>query len=396
MEPRPGKRRVCPSNPSQRVFTSMLLDELAEIGAPKDQITQLNDSSLLIHFPAIKGCEEAPHIAFAAHVDTYFGCLGNANPVIHEYNGGDIELPEDGTIIPASDLKGLEGGRIISSSGSTLLGADNKAGVAALMSLIENIVHGLKHGPLTIWMCTDEEIGQIGVKFLPKGTAEGWDFFWTVDGEHLNIVDVGCFYGARFKVEFRGNDAHPGVLGHSIKPAHYATARFIDRLGDGPSPWTTKDEESFIYVPVMPECTAGKSTLCVYPRTFRQEEFNDIGTTIGRVAKEAAERYGVTATVGKAEMLYVSIEAAINANKHLLQPGIDALREFGIEPELRRIRAGTDGAMLNMTYPHIPAPNLGTGARNLHGVREFLVVEEFELVPNVLRDMVERYSNMKK
>lgn len=392
----PGVEPTHPSSPGQVILAEEVKVELMSLGVPKDNFVQLRDGSFLVQFPATEGCEKAPHIVLAAHVDTYFGCPGKANPILHEYEGGDLALPNDDVVIPEADLKGLGGKLIITADGTSLLGGDDKAGVAAIVTFVEDMLErNIPHGPLTIWICTDEEIGEVGVAFLPPGTAEQWDFFWTVDGEKLKVVDIGCFYGAGVDVEFLGNDTHPGVSGQSLKPAHYAACRFVVKLGDEvPTPWQTSGEESFIYVPALPAGTASKSLIKVFPRTFRQEEIPEMRETIRRVAEEAAEHYGVKTVVSEAKVLYVSTEVAIDANRQLLEPGLDALRTFGVEPELHRVRAGTDGAMLNMTYPKIPAPNLGAGARNLHGVREFLVANELELVPDILTDMIRRYAVM--
>ncbi|MFA5126806.1 MAG: M20/M25/M40 family metallo-hydrolase [Patescibacteria group bacterium] len=393
----PGEELPHPSSPEQVVLIDLLLSELSDMGVPSNWTRKLEDASFLIEIPATEGHENAPHVVLAAHVDTYFGCPGGANPIIHEYQGGDIALPNDNVVIPASDLAGLEGKGIITADGTTLLGGDDKCGVAAIMTFIESMLaHNLPHGPLTIWICTDEEVGEVGVKFLPSGTAEKWDFFWTVDGERLEVVDIGCFYGSSVDVEFIGNDSHPGVSGHSLKPAHYAACRFVDQLGLAPTPWRTSGEESFIYVPSLPACTAGKSTIKVFPRTFRQEEIPEMRETIRLVAEEAASHYGVQAVVSEAKILYVSTEVAIDQNRHLLQPGLDAIRKFWVEPKLHRVRAGTDGAMLNMTYPKIPSPNMGAGARNLHGVREFVVREELQLVPEIISEMIGIYATMSR
>lgn len=396
VQPTPEKEQTHPSSYGQLALIDMLLAELLEMGVPGCFVQKLGDGSVLVSFPPTEGYEKAPHVVLAAHVDTYFGCPGGAMPQLHKYQGGDLRLPNNDVVIPASDLAGLEGKRIITADGTTLLGGDDKAGVAAIMTFIKSMLTcNYEHGPLTVWFCTDEEIGEVGVKFLRAGIAEKWDFLWTVDGEQIGVVDIGCFYGAKVEVEFRGNDSHPGVSGHSLKPAHYAAARFIDKLGDVPTPWRTSGEESFIYVPALPAGTASKTLVTIYPRTFRQEEFPDMQTTIKAVAEEAASRYDVKVIVSETQMMYVSTEVAIDANRHLLQPGLDALKRHGIDAKLHRVRAGTDGAMLNMTYPNIPAPNLGTGGRNLHGVREFVVVDELELLPHILGDMILRYADMK-
>lgn len=395
VQPIPGQGQSRPSNPNQKVLINKLLAELLEMGVPRDWITQLRDGSFLVDFPPTEDHEDAPHVVFASHVDTYFGYPGNAEPRIYVYQGGDLHLPKNDVAIPASDLDGLAGKRIIASDGATLLGGDDKAGVAEIMTFIESMLRcDYAHGPLTVWFCTDEEIGDVGIGFLPKELADKWDIFWSVDGQEIGVV-IGCIYAAKVDVDFRGDDTHPGA-GYLLKPAHYAASRFIDKLGDVPTPWTTKNDESFIYVPTLPVGTAGKTTITAGLRTFRKEELPDLVAIIKRVAEGAASRYGVTAVVHEIKVLYVPTEIAINANRYLLQPGLDALTAFGMNATPHRVRAGSDGAMLNVTYPKIPAPNLGTGGRNLHSVREFVVVDELELVPLILRDMTLRYAEMKR
>lgn len=389
-----GVESTHPSSPGQLVLLALLKEELLEMGVKPDWIHQLEDGSVLITLPATEGNENAPHAVFAAHVDTHPDSPGGADPQTYVYMGGDIQLLKNGVIIPASDLVGFEGQLLITTDGSTLLGADDKAGVAAIMEMIEVIVANFRHGPVTIWFCVDEETGQVGVSYLPSGVAEQWDMFVTADGIELNTVDIGCFNGAKTEVKFTGNDAHPGIAGSSINPAHYAACRFVDKLGEVPTPWATKGEESFLYVPSLSAGTASMTTVPVLPRTFSLEEIPEMMATIERLAQEAADRYGVKVVVGEPEVLYVSTELAIKANPQLVQPCMESLKDFKIMPVLRRVRAGTDGAMLNMTFPHIPAPNMGTGARNIHGVREFLVVDELETLPGVLISMVDRYSNM--
>lgn len=390
-----GVEPIHPSCPNQLLLAGELKAELGEMGVSLGQIRNLDDGSFLVHFPATEGSKRAPHVVCAAHLDTYFGCPGGANPIIHEYAGGDIVLPNNDVVIPASYLMGLEGKRIITADGTTLLGGDDKDGVAALMTLIQKIIErGHGHGPFTVWFCTDEEIGEVGFQFLPEGLANTWDIFWTIDGEALDTIHTGCFYGGEVNVEFIGHDAHPGVEGHNLKPAHHAACRFISNIAEGPSPCTSKGDESFIYVPELKEATAGKTIVKCIPRTFNPNEFEGMREYIGQLAQESADRYGVKVVVSPLTVTYVSTEVAIEANRHLTFPGHEALRKFGIRPKLERVRAGTDGAMLNKAYPNIPAPNFGTGARHLHGVHEFVVADELELIPDILFDMLKRYALM--
>ena len=393
-----GVDPIHPSSPGQTALINKLADELDKMGVSAEQIKMLGDGSMLVNFPPHRGFEGSAHAVFVAHVDTSPECAGGANPLVRQYTGGDIALPTNNKVIPASDLAGLEGKTIITSDGSTLLGADDKAGVASLMVLIQMMLtNNLPHGEITFWFCVDEEIGEVGTDFLPEDIAKGWSVLWTVDGSELNLVDIGCFYGTSIKVEFNGRGGHPGEGGAEIKPAHYAASRFISGLGDvndALKPWTSKGQESFVYVPTLPKGTAEQTTVNVIPRTFRQEEVPELAGIIKRVAEDAADHYGVQVVVGETKVTYVSNEVAISANRRMLEVGLSALKDFGITPQEQYVRGGTDGAMFNVKYPKIPAPNLGNGGRNFHKPTEFLVMEELAAVPHILVNMVARFADM--
>lgn len=392
----PGVKEIHPSSPGQRIFADQLIAELLEIGVPKEWITQLKDASALIQFPATHGYENTPHVCYVAHVDTSPSYPGAAKPIIHNYTSGDIVLPNGGVVIPAADLKGLEGKTIITTDGTTLLGGDDKAGVAAIMTFIKHILtNHVPHGPISVWFCTDEEIGELGVKFLPPGVAEKWDILLTVDGKNVDLVTTSCFFGISIEVTFTGNDAHPGEYGKDLKAAHYAACRLVDKLGDGPTPMSMKTRrDPFLYVAELPTGSAGKSIVSVNLRTFNRKEIRGLRALVKKAAEEAANKYKVGVKVKRMKIEYSSTEVAITNNQELCQPIFDALKELGIDPKLYSVRGGTDGAMWNRKFPHIPAPDIGTGARNLHSLREFVVVDELLLIPWILLNICQRFAKM--
>lgn len=385
----PGEEEQHPSSPGQTELANIVFQDLRDVGVPEGQITRLGDQSLLVYLPPTEGCEDKPVAAFAAHFDTYPASSGKVNPIIHEaYAGGDIVLPNDGVVIPAADLAGFEGSQIVTGDGTSLLGGDDKAGVAGLVEAVSRIIgENLPHGPIYIWFCVDEEVGKIGTDFLPEGVPDTWNIFLTVDGKGVDTVDIGCFNGAEATFTFIGNDAHPGIDGPKLKPAHFAAARFISEIGFLRCPWDpASPDDSFYYAFFLGEPTPAKAVVQCVPRSFIRKEFDEIGDALRDAAKQAADDFGVTLEGGELKVLYVSTEEAIGANDRLMDVVFTAVSANGYPLVKERVRAGTDGAMLNMKYPHIPAPNIGTGARNLHGVREFLVVQEFEtLVPTLLR-----------
>lgn len=386
-----GVESTKPSSEGQLMLGAMIRAELGTMGLADGQLTTFKNGSFLVHFPASLGREEAPHVVFAAHLDTYFGVPGDAKPIVHEYKGGDIVLPKEGVIIPAADLAGLEGKRIVTSDGTTLLGADDKAGVASLVTTIQLLIESLiEHGPVSFWFCVDEEIGELDISVVPEDVVRSWSVLWTVDGERVGEIDTSCFVCRMVDMVFNGMDAHPGVAGQKLKPAHYAAADFVHELSLLPTPMKTSGRESFYYVAAI-EGNPSKATVLCAPRAFDRPKSDEMLHKVQKLANASAAKYGCTVVV-KDNLVCVNTESAIKANPDLTTPGIDAHRELGFEPVFKDVRAGTDGAMINRTYPELPAPNMGAGAGNLHGPREFLVLDELEMVPPILLETIRGYA----
>lgn len=392
--PESEEKRVRPSSKGQEELADNILAELGSMKRPPERICEFPDGSFMVCLQATKGCEHAPHVAFAVHLDTYPGVSGQVKPIVHAYEGGDINLPNDGVVIPAADLVGLEGKHIVTSDGTSLLGGDDKAGVAALVTTIQEILtSGMAHGQLTFWFCVDEEIGELDIKVVDEEVVKSWDVFWTVDGERVGEIDVGCFVCRFVDVIFKGSDAHPGVQGDKLNPAHYAAASFmIDLVEHKPAPWDTDESDSFYYVTKI-EGNASQAIVKCAPRTFDLNESERMLDTIKLFAESSAADFDCTYEV-KDRMICINTRAAIGPRMTMIVPGIMAHRKHGFTGDLHDVRGGTDGAMVNMVYPNLPAPNIGTGGKNLHGLKEFLVVEELEIIPSILLDMITEYSKM--
>lgn len=373
-----------PSSPGQKILANSICQELRDVGLSEEQIIRLEDGSLFVRLEPDCSLEKPVSIAFSAHLDTYFECSGKANPTIHDYAGGDIELG-NGVVIPESELTGFAGKRIVASDGSSLLGADNKAGVAVLVTVIERIIkERIPHGRLFFWFCTDEELGRNGLEFIPKSKVD-FEFFWTLDGKDIGVVDVGCFNGGEIIVAFKGSDAHPGISGDRLKPAHYAASRFLDLLSQLPSPWNTKNREPFYYAFADDAWTPTLAKVRCWPRAFDFEELERMALKIREIAQSVAKEKGVGVEISNLAILYVNTAKAIETKENLLAAMLKSLTGQGLIPRREWIRAGNNGAMLNVTHPNVAAPNLGTGSYNLHSVREFLVVDDFlTLVPTIL------------
>ena len=395
--PKGEKRERIPSSEGQESLAASLCDELEGLGLDPSLLIKLKDGSFLVQLPASTGLEQMPHACFAAHLDTYFGCPGKANPMVWLYDhANDIVLPNNDVVIPAADLGNYFGQHIITADGTSLLGADDKAGVAVMMTMIEHLVQdpSIQHGPLTFWFCVDEEIGELDIKMVPAEAVESWDILWTIDGEHVGPIDVGCLICNKVTVEFTGVDAHPGVSGHKLKPAHYALAQFMYQITQLATPMATSGLEPFFYISQVLESGAGKASCICGPRSFKPDESAEMFAKVVVLATQAAKAYGIRSDVTE-KLICGNTEAAVLAHENLLAVGELAHRANGFPPERRHVRGGTDGAMANMTYPDLPAPNMGTGAGNLHGLQEFLVAEHLIGAVGIIHSMIDLYAEYK-
>lgn len=405
-EHKPGEPVVSPSSDGQVLLLKRLQQELfAErvifnYGDTAQErwaeVHRLDDGSLLVRVP---GNLPGPHLAFSAHVDTHPNNPGRANPMVHFFEGKNIVLPVGGVTIPASALAGLEGKSIITSDGSSLLGGDDKAGVAALMDvLIRLVTLGVDSGPVDFWFTVDEEVGGNNISALPADIAREWDVLFTVDGDAVGTVDVETMAGGKITVEFKGADAHPGDDGASLHPAHYAAARLVERLSRYQSPWNTSGWQSFYYASAIEEGGPNLTRVLVYPRSFDPAEIVKMAHTVGILAHNAAKRFGVTSEVLDEGLIYTNTVGAIKKRQDLLGPfsplAAAHQRVLGHAPKFQSVRAGTDGSTMNLFYPDLPAPNLGAGARRVHSREEFVVLEELVLLPEIILAMIAEYAKL--
>lgn len=378
-----------PSSQGQARLARLLVSELASMDGAW-ATTLLEDGSLLVRLPASPGSKGSIHAAFLAHLDTYYGLPGAANPRIVVSDGRGLDLAPD-VSITASLLSPFAGRRLVVSDGSGLLGADDKAGVAALMTVLSHIAGGNRpHGPVDFWFTTDEEIGRIGVDALPAGVGESWDILWTVDGEDLAELSVGDLAIRRARVVFSGIDAHPCLHGKDLVPAHYAAARFVDRLAELPNPMTSEGRTAFYQIASIEGGPERAEVFCRFA-SFCGADLDPMEETLRGIADSAAAAYGahVAAEVSTGSANFID---AVVARPDLIDPARRALAEGGYAAREIEIRGGTDGGLLAVTFPGLAAPDLGTGARNLHSRGEFLVVDELEALPGIVLAIMAAYA----
>ncbi|MFA6423999.1 MAG: hypothetical protein WCV83_01640 [Candidatus Magasanikbacteria bacterium] len=383
-----------PSSVGQTTLIAMIKQDLLASGATEGQFLHFKDGSMLVRF---EGTVNGKAICYAAHVDTSPEAAGGATCIIHEYDGGDIVLPEGDVVISEKDLADKKG-TIVTANGLTTLGADDKAGVAILCQIGSDLANGTiaHHPPVDLYFCVDEEIGQLEIGVVPSEIVGSWSAFITLDGGNPQMVDTSCFNGWETIVEFFGQSAHPGADGENLKPAHYAMARLITELQDTwvvDAPWISRGDAPFIYVSRVGEMTPVHAQAEVMPRSFNAEDLPKFHELIVEITENIVASYGVRCQISGRGLLYVNTATAIKQHPEVLDPIMHAIHEILHTTGENAVRGGTDGAMANMKYPGLPSPNLGVGMYKFHGVREFLVVKEMLAMYEVMKLLVPAYAD---
>ena len=362
-----------PSTRKQLNLANLLAKELTALGAQNVRVSEFG-----IVYAMVPGNladnSKVPVIGFIAHMDTSPAVSGeNVNPVIHKnYQGGDIVLPKDPTqvITVAKNpvLKELIGTDIITADGTTLLGSDDKSGVAEIMTMIDTLRQNpqIKHGTLAIAFTPDEEVGTGIDKFDVK--AFGAKFAYTVDGEELGEISDETWSARTATVTFQGKSTHPGTAKGIMVNAMYALAAYLDRFPHDMLPETTEGRVGFVH-PYTGTIDVESSTLKILLRDFEMS---------GLDAKEKLVRDMVAQTAAKFPQVKITIDIKENYKNmkevlknypELTNNAMEAARHAGLKPFLKPIRGGTDGS--NLTFRGLPTPNLFTGGGNFHGKLEF-------------------------
>jgi tripeptide aminopeptidase len=364
-----------PSTDKQLVLAKLLEKELTALGVQKVRISA---EGIVYGFVPGNLADNAkvPTIGFIAHMDTSPAVSGaNVNPIIHKnYQGGDIVLPNDKTqvitVAQNPDLKNLIGDDIITADGTTLLGSDDKSGVAELMTMIDTLKNNpqIKHGNIAIAFTPDEEVGGPMDQF----DIEGWGakFAYTVDGEQLGDISNETFSARTATVTFHGLSTHPGTAKGILVNSSYAAGDFLSRfIKTVPNrPETTSGRESYIH-PYSGTLDIETSTIKILLRDFDISGFAAQEETIKKLIAETQNEFPKVKIDYKSELGYLNMKEVLKDYPQLTDFAIEAAKRAGVTAELRPIRGGTDGSRL--TARGLPTPNLFTGGHNFHGKLEF-------------------------
>ena len=369
----------CPSTPGQKTLGAMLAEELRDLGvtdAAMDEYGYVYGS-----IPA-KGRKNLPAIGLIAHMDTSDAVKGKTEPqVIRNYNGMPITL-KNGTVIDGfSFLPELRGMDLVVTSGDSVLGADDKAGIAEIMSLCEKMAkpEAPEHGKICIAFTPDEEIGRGADLFDVK--RFGADFGYTVDGGALGELEYECFNAASCRVAVKGVSIHPGSAKNQMKNACLIAMEFAGMLPAWERPEHTEGYEGFYHLNGM----RGNEELAELHYIIRDhdaEKFKERKETAVRIGDYLNARYGAGTVEVTLKDSYRNMREIVERHPEVIGRAKKAFRDCGIEPVISPIRGGTDGATLS--YMGLPCPNLSTGGYNYHGRKELIPVQAMEKMVDVL------------
>jgi tripeptide aminopeptidase len=383
-----------PSTNKQLNLANLLAKELKDLSAENVRVSEFG-----IVYATVPGNlpdnSKAPVIGFIAHMDTSPEVSGeNVNPIIHKnYQGGDITLPKDTTqvitVAKNPDLKNLIGDDIITADGTTLLGSDDKAGCAEVMTLIDILRRNpqIKHGTLAIAFTPDEEVGGGIDKFDVKGF--GALFAYTVDGEELGEISDETWSARTATVHFQGKNTHPGTAKDIMINSLYAAADFLSRFPKDMLPETTEGRVGFVH-PYSASLEVEESTVKMLLRDFEMKGLDAKEQLIRRLAQETGEKFPQVKITVDVKENYKNMKEVLKNYPQLTEYAMEASRRAGLTPHIKPIRGGTDGA--NLTFRELPTPNLFTGGHNFHGKLEFNSRRGLEKTTETLINLVQIFA----
>lgn len=387
-----------PSTDKQKELSKLLVRELQDLG--------LEDAAMDEYgyvMATLKGnlsddkLAKVPIIGFLGHVDTSPEVSGkNVKPIIHDnYQGGDITLPGDHSQVIKVDenpvLKTNIGNDIITSDGTTLLGADNKAGIAEIMTMIDFLKQNpeIKHGTIRIGFTPDEETGN-GTKYF-NVQKYGADFAYTVDGGTVGEVENETFNASGAVFIINGINVHPGYAKDKLVNGIRIVAEIIHEMENDPAPENTEMREGYLH-PYVIQGGVEKVTLKILLRDFNMAGIEEKSTRLENIRKKIADRYPKSKIKLEIKESYRNMRYKLDEDTRVVEYALEAVKRCGIQPELQLIRGGTDGAKL--CYEGLLTPNIFTGGQNFHSKLEWIpipaMIKTVETLVNLVQIWVEK------
>jgi tripeptide aminopeptidase len=380
---------MTPSTPGQMLFAKYLVDELTAIGLKEVDLDK--NGYIMATLPANTD-KDIPTIGFIAHMDTSPDMSGKhvKARVLHNYDGENITLNEEKAIVFETEkypeILQYKGQDIVVTDGTTLLGADDKAGLAAIVTAMEYLVAHpeIKHGKIRVGFTPDEEIGQGADHFDVKKFNAEWAY--TMDGGEIGELEYENFNAASAKVTFKGLNVHPGYAYHKMRNSMRIAQEFVGMLPRWETPEHTQDYEGFYHLTNM-EGNVEKSTLSYIIRDHDRDRFERRKKEIQHLVNKINAEFGDdTATIDFKDQYY-NMREMVEPVMHVVDLAFEAMEAVGVKPNVKPIRGGTDGSRLS--YMGLPCPNIFAGGHNFHGRFEYVPVQSMEKAMMVVMKIAE-------
>lgn len=374
-----------PSTAGQFDLAHILADELKEMGLP----VYIDEEHCYVYC-VIMGDPDLPRIGFISHMDTSPEASGrDVKPnIVRDYDGGDIELGY-GKVLSPSDFPELlmyKGQTVITASGDTLLGSDDKSGIAEIMTMASYYVSHpeIKRGDICIAFTPDEEIGE-GTEFFDINRF-GADFAYTVDGGVLGELSYENFNAATASVTVNGRTVHPGEAYGKMINSQRLALQIDSMIPDGERPETTRDREGFFYLIAM-EGDCDKTSMKYLIRDHSKDLFAEKKARLTDICRKVeADNPGCSVEIDIKDSYYNMRDIIVPDNMHIVNRAVAAMERAMINPLILPVRGGTDGAMLS--YKGLPCPNICAGGHNFHGIYEFVPCESMAKITSLLIEIV--------
>lgn len=383
---------TCPSTQGQLTLANLLVEELKAIGM--EEVTIDENGYVMATLPANTE-KSVPTIGFLAHLDTATDFTGaNVKPQIHEdYNGNDIILNKDLQIVLSPkdfpSLNQYKGHTLITTDGTTLLGADNKAGIAEIMTAMEYLIQNpeIKHGKIRVAFTPDEEIGRGPHKFdVPAFNAK---YAYTVDGGPLGELEYESFNAASAKITIKGNNIHPGTAKGKMVNSTKIAMQFNSKLPVNEAPEFTEGYEGFYHL-LSFNGDVEETKLSYIIRDFDIDKFNARKAKLEAIVQDLKQKYGQDNILLEMKDQYYNMREKIEPVKEIVDIAHEAMEMLDIAPIVKPIRGGTDGSQLS--YMGLPTPNIFTGGENYHGKFEYISVDNMEKAVNTIVNIIRLFE----
>lgn len=380
---------TAPSSKCQFNLAHILVDELKALGVSDAYCDEY--CYVYGHIPATPGYENVTPIGFIAHMDTVADfCDHDCNPIITEnYDGCDLELGTSGRVLSTElfpHLKEFAGRTLITSDGTTILGADDKAGIAEIITVVENL-GSYNHGPISVAFTPDEEIGVGAAHF--DVAAFGARYAYTMDGDLEGGIEYETFNANAAEVKFTGENVHPGSAKDVMINAALVAMEFNAMLPAAERPEHTEGYEGFYHLTSM-EGSVGEATLKYILRDHDGGILENRNRTMELAAKFINEKYGAGTCELMIRQQYRNMAEVINACPETIENAKAACERAGIDYHIKAVRGGTDGSQLS--FMGLPCPNLGTGGYAFHGPYEHITIEGMDIAVKVIEELIKVFA----